>query len=155
METKENLESFKAIPEPNDNEITYGEKVADKVASFGGSWTFIIAFGIFILIWICINIFLLANKGFDPYPFILLNLILSCLASLQAPVIMMSQNRKEQKDRIQSKNDYEVNLQSEREIQLLHEKMEAQILQIKKIEELQVQLQNKIIQQLTNIESKK
>jgi hypothetical protein len=77
----------------------FGEIVADKVATFGGSWTFIICFGFFILVWICINNYVYLNKGFDPYPFILLNLILSCLAALQAPVIMMSQNRQEEKDR--------------------------------------------------------
>jgi hypothetical protein len=74
-----------------ESKITFGQRVADKVASFGGSWTFIISFGIFLLVWISANIFILANKGFDPYPFILLNLILSCIAALQAPVIMMSQ----------------------------------------------------------------
>jgi len=84
----------------------------DKVASFGGSWTFIISFGVFILIWISVNAFWLFNKGFDPYPFILLNLILSCLAALQAPVIMMSQNRLEEKDRERSKKDYMINLKS-------------------------------------------
>ena len=78
---------------------SFGQRIADKVASFGGSWTFIISFGIFLLFWICINIYWLGNKGFDPYPFILLNLILSSLAALQAPVIMMSQNRQEEKDR--------------------------------------------------------
>jgi len=76
---------------------TFGQIVADKVAAFGGSWTFIICFGVFILVWIGINTFVYLNKGFDPYPFILLNLILSCLAALQAPVIMMSQNRQEEK----------------------------------------------------------
>ena len=150
MATKNQLKKFKAIPELDDTQITYGEKVADKVASFGGSWTFIISFGVFLLIWICINIFALSNKGFDPYPFILLNLILSCIAALQAPVIMMSQNRKEQKDRIQSKNDYEVNLKSEKEIQLLHKKMEQQLEQLKKLEELQLQLEQKIMQQFVN-----
>jgi uncharacterized membrane protein len=106
---------------PND---TYGQRVADKVATFGGSWTFIIAFGVFILIWICINILWLANQGFDPYPFILLNLILSCLASMQAPVIMMSQNRKDEKDRVQAERDYLVNLKAELEIRTLHEKVD-------------------------------
>lgn len=85
---------------------TVGQKVADKVAAFGGSWKFIILFGVFILLWIMANIYLLLNKGFDPYPFILLNLILSCLAALQAPVIMMSQNRQEEKDRERAKKDY-------------------------------------------------
>ena len=104
--------------------LTIGQRVADKVASFGGSWTFIISFGVFIAIWIFINIFWLINKGFDPYPFILLNLILSCLASLQAPVIMMSQNRQEEKDRERAKKDYMINLKSELEIRTLHEKID-------------------------------
>jgi uncharacterized membrane protein len=84
--------------------ITFGQKLADKVASFGGSWTFIVSFGIFITIWILLNILILQSNNFDPYPFILLNLILSCIAALQAPVIMMSQNRQEEKDRERSKN---------------------------------------------------
>ena len=104
--------------------LTTGQRVADKVASFGGSWTFIISFGVFILIWISLNIFWLVNKGFDPYPFILLNLILSCLAALQAPVIMMSQNRQEEKDRERAKKDYMINLKSELEIRTLHEKID-------------------------------
>jgi uncharacterized membrane protein len=104
--------------------LTFGQKIADKVASFGGSWTFIISFGVFIFIWISLNIFWLLNKGFDPYPFILLNLILSCLAALQAPVIMMSQNRQEEKDRERGKNDYMINLKSELEIRTLHEKID-------------------------------
>ena len=104
--------------------LTTGQRIADKVASFGGSWTFIISFGVFIFIWISINIFWLVNKGFDPYPFILLNLILSCLAALQAPVIMMSQNRQEEKDRDRAKKDYMINLKSELEIRTLHEKID-------------------------------
>lgn len=104
--------------------LTTGQKVADKVATFGGSWKFIILFGVFILIWITLNIFWLFNKGFDPYPFILLNLILSCLAAIQAPVIMMSQNRQEEKDRDRSKKDYMINLKSELEIRILHEKID-------------------------------
>ena len=107
----------------NDNR-TFGQKVADKVAAFGGSWTFIISFFIFILLWIGVNVYFLTNKGFDPYPFILLNLILSCLASLQAPIIMMSQNRQEEKDRERAKKDYEINLKAENEIQLLQEKLD-------------------------------
>jgi uncharacterized membrane protein len=108
--------------------LTAGQRIADKVASFGGSWTFIISFGVFIFIWICINVFWIANKSFDPYPFILLNLILSCLAALQAPVIMMSQNRQEEKDRERGKNDYMINLKSELEIRMLHEKLDHLIL---------------------------
>lgn len=106
----------------DDSSITFGQRVADKVASFGGSWTFIILFVTFLLVWIAINILLLANKGWDPYPFILLNLILSCVAALQAPVIMMSQNRQGEKDRDKAQSDYMVNLKSELEIRMLHEK---------------------------------
>lgn len=107
---------------------TYGQRIADKVATFGGSWTFIISFMTFLLMWIAFNAFVLLNKGFDPYPFILLNLILSCLAALQAPVIMMSQNRQEEKDRERAKKDYMINLKSEVEIRLLHEKIDHLII---------------------------
>ena len=107
---------------------TLGQRVADHVASFGGSWTFIISFMAFLLLWIAVNAFILLNKGFDPYPFILLNLILSCLAALQAPVIMMSQNRQEEKDRERAKKDYMINLKSEVEIRLLHDKIDHLII---------------------------
>lgn len=111
-----------------DQKLTFGQRIADKVASFGGSWTFIISFGAFLFLWIAANVWFLANKGFDPYPFILLNLILSCIAALQAPVIMMSQNRQEEKDRERAKKDYMVNLKSELEIRMLHEKMDHLIM---------------------------
>ncbi len=104
--------------------LTYGQKLADKIAVFGGSWTFIMIFFSFILIWMTMNILLLATKPFDPYPFILLNLILSCLAAIQAPIIMMSQNRQEQKDRQHSEHDYKINLKAELEIKLLSEKID-------------------------------
>jgi uncharacterized membrane protein len=107
---------------------TFGQRVADRVATFGGSWTFIISFMTFLLLWIAFNAFILLNKGFDPYPFILLNLILSCLAALQAPVIMMSQNRQEEKDRERAKKDYMINLKSEVEIRLLHDKIDHLII---------------------------
>lgn len=110
--------------EDDDKKITFGQRLADKVSAFGGSWTFISSFILFLLIWICVNIYWLHNKGFDPYPFILLNLILSCLAALQAPIIMMSQNRQEEKDRERSKMDYMVNLKSELEVRILHEKLD-------------------------------
>jgi uncharacterized membrane protein len=122
--------------------------VADKVASFGGSWTFIISFIIFLLIWIAFNAFWLANKGFDPYPFILLNLILSCIAALQAPVIMMSQNRQEEKDRERAKKDYKINLKSELEIRELHEKIDHLIINYQ--QDL-LEIQNTQIQMLGNI----
>lgn len=103
---------------------TFGQRVADKVASFGGSWKFIISFGIVILVWIVFNAALLRAKAFDPYPYILLNLVLSCLAAIQAPVIMMSQNRQSAKDRLQADSDYEVNLRAELEIAALHKKVD-------------------------------
>jgi uncharacterized membrane protein len=110
--------------EENEAPLTLGQRIADHVATFGGSWTFIISFGVFLFLWICANVILLANKGWDPYPFILLNLILSCIAALQAPVIMMSQNRQEEKDRERSRKDYMINLKSELEIRILHEKID-------------------------------
>jgi uncharacterized membrane protein len=104
--------------------LTFGETLADKLAAFGGSWGFIILFSGILLVWIVINSMALMGKPFDPYPFILLNLILSCLAALQAPVIMMSQNRQEAKDRLRAENDYRVNLKAELEIRHLHEKID-------------------------------
>ncbi|MDI6031566.1 DUF1003 domain-containing protein [Flavobacterium sp. LB2P84] len=128
---------------------TIGQKVADKVAAFGGSWKFIILFGVFILFWILINIYIFLNKGFDPYPFILLNLILSCLAALQAPVIMMSQNRQEEKDRERAKKDYMINLKSELEIRMLHEKLDHLIMhqqeELIEIQKVQIEMMNDIL----------
>lgn len=128
---------------------TYGQKVADNVAAFGGSWKFIILFGVFILLWILANIYILMNKGFDPYPFILLNLILSCLAALQAPVIMMSQNRQEEKDRERAKKDYMINLKSELEIRMLHEKLDHLIMhqqeELIEIQKVQIEMMNDIL----------
>jgi uncharacterized membrane protein len=133
-------------------DITFGQRIADKVASFGGSWTFIISFGIFILIWICLNIIWLQNKAFDPYPFILLNLILSCLAALQAPVIMMSQNRQEEKDRERAKKDYMINLKSELEIRGLHEKIDHLIMdqqqELLEIQKIQIDMMRDILSQI-------
>jgi uncharacterized membrane protein len=106
-----------------DGDRTFGERAADVIASFGGSWTFIISFMVFISIWMALNVAGLLG-AFDPYPFILLNLVLSCIAALQAPVIMMSQKRQEAKDRRRSENDYRVNLKAELEIQHLHEKID-------------------------------
>lgn len=105
---------------------TFGERVADRVAQFGGSWTFIISFIAVLIFWVILNSYILSKSGadFDPYPYILLNLFLSMLASLQAPIIMMSQNRQAAKDRLQAANDYEVNLKAELEIRHLHEKMD-------------------------------
>jgi uncharacterized membrane protein len=131
---------------------TLGQRVADKVATFGGSWTFIISFLTFIVIWIAFNIYWLANKGFDPYPFILLNLILSCIASIQAPVIMMSQNRQEEKDRERAKNDYMINLKSELEIRTLHEKIDHFVMdqqqELLEIQKVQIEVMNDILKQV-------
>jgi len=107
---------------PEREMLRRGQRVADQVATFGGSWTFIISFGVVLLCWIIMNI-VLATKAFDPYPFILLNLVLSCLAAIQAPIIMMSQNRQEEKDRKRAENDYLVNLKAEIEVRNLHQKM--------------------------------
>lgn len=121
-----------------EDELTLGQRLADKIAFFGGSWAFIITFFSFILIWMGLNIFILVSKAFDPFPFILLNLILSCLAAIQAPIIMMSQNRQEQKDRIRSEHDYKINLKAEFEIKLLSEKIDHLLIhQSKKLLEIQ------------------
>lgn len=101
------------INEMHNKTLTYGEKVADKIAVFAGSWKFIISFILIMISWIVLNSVYLLSRSFDPYPFILLNLILSCLAAIQAPIIMMSQNRQEAKDRLRSEHDYEVNLKAE------------------------------------------
>jgi uncharacterized membrane protein len=128
--------------------LSRGQKMADHVASFGGSWTFIISFGFFLFVWILLNTAFLLNKGFDPYPFILLNLILSCIAALQAPVIMMSQNRQEEKDRERSKLDYMINLKSELEIRTLHEKIDHLIIHQQRdlfeIQEIQIEMMKDI-----------
>jgi uncharacterized membrane protein len=139
--------------------LTFGQKVADKVATFGGSWTFIISFGVFLLIWISVNVFWLMNKGFDPYPFILLNLILSCIAALQAPVIMMSQNRQEEKDRDRAKKDYMINLKSEVEIRTLHEKIDHLILhqqeELMEMQKIQIEMMSEIIERIEKREGRR
>lgn len=138
--------------------LTTGQMVADKVASFGGSWRFIILFGVFILIWIAANVYWLFNKGFDPYPFILLNLILSCLAALQAPVIMMSQNRQEDKDRDRARKDYMINLKSELEIRTLHEKIDHFIMdqqqELLELQKTQIEMMNDILRQVDKSKTK-
>lgn len=120
------------------SKLNIGQKLADKIAEFGGSWTFIIVFFSFLIVWMSINVWMLTKKPFDPYPFILLNLILSCLAAIQAPIIMMSQNRQEQKDRLRAEHDYKINLKAELEIKLLSEKIDHLIIhQNKKLLEIQ------------------
>jgi uncharacterized membrane protein len=103
---------------------TFGERTADRIAIFGGSWTFIITFFVILMVWIAVNTVFFVNHTFDAYPFILLNLILSCLAAVQAPIILMSQNRQADRDRKQAWHDYEVNLKAEMEVRHLHEKID-------------------------------
>lgn len=112
------------LTELKEEQLSFGQRVADRVAEFGGSWGFIISFFLFILGWIVLNSLLLLNKGPDPYPYILLNLMLSCLAAIQAPIIMMSQNRMEEKDRARAIRDFQVNIQAEAEIRELNEKLD-------------------------------
>lgn len=127
-----------------DQHWTLGERLADKIATFGGSWAFLICFAIFIAIWIVVNTVVMITHPADPYPFILLNLILSCLAAIQAPVIMMSQNRQEAKDRLRSQNDYKINLKAELEIQHLDEKLDHLLMhqweRLTQIQEIQLDL---------------
>lgn len=132
--------------------LSFGQRVADHVASFGGSWKFIISFSIFIIIWISLNVLWLSNRQFDPYPFILLNLILSCIAALQAPVIMMSQNRQEEKDRERARKDYMINLKSELEIRILHEKIDHIMIhqqqELMEVQRIQIEMINDILSKL-------
>lgn len=149
---KDDDKSFVNQLEEEVDNRNFGQRVADNVADFGGSWTFIISFFIFILIWIGSNVYILLNKGFDPYPFILLNLILSCLAALQAPVIMMSQNRQEEKDRERAKKDYMINLKSELEIRLLDDKIDHLIMhqqqELIEIQKVQIEMMNDILEKI-------
>ena len=115
----------KLVSDEFEAQMTLGQRLADRVAHFGGSWTFIAIFAGILFVWMGINVWVMAAKPFDPYPFILLNLVLSTLAALQAPVIMMSQNRQAEKDRMEAKQDYEINLMAELEIRDLHDKMDA------------------------------
>jgi uncharacterized membrane protein len=114
-------------------ELTLGQKAADKIASFGGSWVFILSFLVLLMIWMVINTWYLATKPFDPYPFILLNLVLSCLAALQAPIILMAQNRQTERDRLDAKYDHAVNRKAEREIQSIQRDLQSIRRLIKKL----------------------
>jgi len=135
----------------NAAKVSFGERLADRVADFGGSWNFIIVFFAILLGWMAINVWLFHNKGFDPYPFILLNLILSCLAAIQAPIIMMSQNRQEDKDRSRAEHDYKVNLKAEIEIRMLHEKIDHLLLhQNKRLLEVQ-QVQAEMMESISKM----
>lgn len=134
----------------SEQRLTFGQKMADRIAAFGGSWLFISLFFCFMILWIFLNIF--PKAIFDPYPYILLNLFLSCLAAIQAPIILMSQNRKEQKDRIRSNHDYQINLKAELEIKLLHEKIDHLIIRqstrLLEIQEIQAEYLEEILEKL-------
>lgn len=136
------------VDQVDEERATLGGRVADRVAGFGGSWTFIGIFAGTLLVWIGVNAFVLSQRAFDPYPFILLNLVLSCLAAIQAPVIMMSQNRRESKDRARAEHDYQVNLKAELEIRLLHEKLDHLLLhQWQRLMEVQA-IQSEMLEEL-------
>jgi uncharacterized membrane protein len=135
-----------------DDQLTFGQRVADRVAAFGGSWTFIIMFASILVTWVILNSVILAryNDTFDPFPYILLNLFLSMLAAIQAPVIMMSQNRLSVKDRLDAAHDYEVNLKAEMEIENLHQKLdelrEKQWAELVKMQQEQIHLLTKLLE---------
>jgi uncharacterized membrane protein len=135
------------VPAAIERVETFGERVADRVAAFGGSWIFILSFLAVLILWMGINVVGLLAQPFDPYPFILLNLVLSSLAALQAPVIMMSQRRQEDKDRLRSENDYMVNLRAELEIRQLHEKIDHQMAsqweRLAELQQIQIELLEK------------
>lgn len=134
-----------------------GQRLADAVAKFGGSWGFIITFTVILIIWMTINIVHLFGVNFDPYPFILLNLFLSCVAAIQAPIIMMSQNRQAERDRFDSENDYKTNMKSEMEIRILHQKLdqlnEVQWPHILDIQKMQIEVLSEIENEIQSLKS--
>jgi len=152
QEVLQSLQTHQTVSADIDSDFeeqwTFGEKLADRIADFGGSWTFLICFSLFIAVWIAMNSLVLYWRPVDPFPYILLNLLLSCLAAIQAPIIMMSQNRQETKDRLRARNDYQVNLKAELEIRHLHEKMDHllshQWERMIEIQELQLDLLNEL-----------
>lgn len=151
-EVLENLKQHEILSRDPDEDLqsglTLGQRLADHIASFGGSWRFISLFALIMFVWISINTIVLVARPFDPYPFILLNLFLSCLAAIQAPVIMMSQNRQESRDRMHAKLDYQVNLKAELEIRHLHQKLDHLLThqweRLVEIQEIQMELINEL-----------
>lgn len=143
-------QTVSASPEEDEEETSWPDQLSDNIARFGGSWRFICSFGAVLVIWIGLNSLVMFWRPFDPYPFILLNLVLSCLAALQAPVIMMSQNRQEKRDRRRSINDYQVNLKAELEIRQLHLKLDQllyhQWQQLTAIQEMQLEMLEELIE---------
>ncbi len=147
---KENELLSKNINIEFDKKLTFGERLADRIADFGGSWNFIVIFGGVLLLWVAVNSMILIWRPFDPYPFIFLNLVLSCLAAIQAPVILMSQNRQESRDRLRSEHDYLINLKAELEIRHLHEKIDHLLInQWQRLLEIQ-QIQMELMEELAH-----
>lgn len=138
--------------------LSRGQRISDKVARFGGSWKFIILFSVILLAWIAFNVLTPKGDQFDPFPFILMNLVLSCIAAFQAPIIMMSQNRQEEKDRKRGENDYLVNLKAELEIRSLHQKLdillEEQIKELYESQEMQIELLKRLAVKIDNLEKR-
>ncbi|MEZ5461867.1 DUF1003 domain-containing protein [Dokdonella sp.] len=138
-----------------DASLSFGERLSDQVAAVGGTWTFIIVFLSVLVLWMLLNTWLLAGKAFDPYPYILLNLCLSCVAAVQAPIIMMSQNRASAADRMQAQHDYEVNVKSELEIMQVHEKLdemrERDWASLVDAQNRQIELLQRLVEQLSGI----
>lgn len=146
------------VSEKLQKSLTFGQRVADAVAHFGGSWTFIISFILIMIVWIIINLLHVFGVSFDPYPFILLNLFLSMVAAIQAPLILMSQNRSDEYEQMQSQNDYHVNLKSEEEIRMLHSKLDHLIQQdqpnLLEIQRIQTEMLASIEQQVSELRKK-
>lgn len=145
---REEKSLIEQLTHPSMEKLSPGQKLADKVARFGGSWSFILSFLFLLAAWIFYNSMVSSSRAFDPYPFILMNLVLSCIAALQAPIIMMSQNRQEEKDRQRAENDYMINLKAELEVRNLHQKidllLEEQIKTLFDIQARQMELLNEI-----------
>lgn len=147
---KENELLSKNINTEFEQKLTFGQRLADKIADFGGSWKFIVIFGGVLFLWVAVNSMVLIRRPFDPYPYIFLNLVLSCLAAIQAPVILMSQNRQESRDRLRSEHDYLINLKAELEIRHLHEKIDHLLMnQWQRLLEIQ-QIQMELMEELAH-----
>ena len=148
LDSLQKQELLSRNPEKDNQQLTFGQRMADHIAAYGGSWRFIFTFAFVLIVWIGINVAALFEHPFDPYPFILLNLILSCLAAIQAPVIMMSQNRQEARDRQNAIRDYQINLKAELEIRNLHQKLDHllshQWERLVELQEIQMELINEI-----------
>ncbi|HET9033471.1 MAG TPA: DUF1003 domain-containing protein [Dokdonella sp.] len=139
-----------------DTSLSFGERLSDRVAAIGGTWSFIIVFVAVLVVWMLVNTYLLRNTAFDPYPYILLNLCLSCVAAIQAPIIMMSQNRSSAADRMQAEHDYEVNVRSELEIMQMHEKLdqmrERDWATLVELQNRQIELLQKLLERASGID---